>query len=110
MQANNVSMFASVHESPYAYFANPAGVVAVQCCYSSHQTAPWQKGEKGGKNSFWVIYSGGSGLNQGTAAVWLTHFDLSSSIFSPQKLRLFFIVFLPLYYFINVFRSNYFLL
>lgn len=98
MQANKVSMFASVHESPYAYFANPAGIVAARCCYSSHQTVPWQKGEKGGKSSFWVIYSGGSGLNQGTAAVWLTYFDLSSSMFSLPKLRLFFIVFLPFYF------------
>lgn len=36
-----------------------------------------EKGEKGGEKRFWVIYSGGSRLNQGMAALWITYFDLS---------------------------------
>lgn len=89
MLPDKVRMSTSLHQSP-----NPVSIVAVQCCYSSHQTVPWLKGEEGGKNSFWVIYSGGSGLNQGAAAVWLTYFDLSSSMFSLPKFSLFFIMFL----------------
>lgn len=37
----------------------------------------WRRAEEGRDVRFWVIYSGGNGLNQGLAAPLLTYFDLS---------------------------------
>lgn len=84
-------MFTPVQKAPYLMLlwlipsAEQACVTAVgggalfkQCREVFLGGSGGVKGEKRrGEQSFWVIYSGGSRLNQGTAAPRLTYFDLS---------------------------------
>lgn len=82
----------------YAYFFNPVGLAGMYSCVTATksclQTGPWEKGEKGGEKRFWVIYSGGSRLNQGMTTVWLTYFD-SSPCFGIFSSSVFLLLWLP---------------
>lgn len=78
MQPEELSMFAPVQKALYlVLILLILSCSCVTAMKSSLQTGPWEKGEKGGEKRFWVIYSGGSRLNQGMTTVWLTYFDLS---------------------------------
>lgn len=88
MQAEELSMFTPVQKASYlpASPANPVSRAGAPC--SREKALSKQREERGAEERregggggvvrFWVIYSGGNGLNQGLAAPPLTYFDLSS--------------------------------
>lgn len=66
------------------YSVNPISLAGMQLCYSyeslSSNRAMGNGRKRGGEKTFWVIYSGGSRLNQGMTTVWLTYFNLSPCV------------------------------